>query len=261
MVVGSGDTDKTPQFSELWSSAFVMLNSFFLSVWNNPIHQRVQTLGSLHCGEHKLSQRTPLGSILLPFKGKLTGLVCEVRQGRSSWRLAAQQQPLRSSQITSGCKLHRSAPQQPASLSTHSRQGLKIGLHHACTVLVGMSSPVAPALAGASCSQWSSDESQMKLNQRVCGAPAEVKSGNLKYSSKEETAQLRVFFPPSLSDTLHQTWYRASLHERPKYNSESQWNTNSQNLIKQLERTDFRFTDFHEVSIKYLTACRDSCRW
>lgn len=46
-------------------------------------------------------------------------------------------------------------------------------------------------------------------------------------------------------------WYRASLLERPKYNSESQWNTISQNLIKQLYGTDISFTDFYEGAVKY----------
>lgn len=129
-----------------------MLNSFFLSAWNNPIHG---------C-RHK-------SSILLPSKDELTGLV---------GRFAAQQQQLRSSQITCGCKRHRPAPQQPASLSTEAQQVCKRGLHPACTVLLGMRSPVElRALL-------------MRKKKRVCGAPPEVKSGNLKY-----TAQLYLFFP------------------------------------------------------------------
>lgn len=98
-----------------------MLNSFSLSVWNNPIHPRVQTLGSrftVHNGEQKLPKRAPLGASPCHLKTRRSrgdGPVREARQGKSSWRRAAQQPPLRRRQITSGCKQHRPAPQQPAS--------------------------------------------------------------------------------------------------------------------------------------------------
>lgn len=41
----------------------------------------------------------------------------------------------------------------------------------------------------------------MRKSKRHCGTPAEGKSGNLKYSSGEEAAQLFSFIPPP-SDTL-----------------------------------------------------------
>lgn len=124
--------------------------------------------------------------------------VCEVRQGKSSWRCAAQQQPLGRSQITSGCKQHRPAPRQPASLSTEGQQKVWTrGLHHPSTVLDGMRSLVAVALvvASRSRSQWIADESQMRKSKRDFGTPAEGKSGNLKYGSTEEAAQLFLFIP------------------------------------------------------------------
>lgn len=109
-----------------------MLNSFSLSVWNNPIHPRVQTLGrrfTVHNGEQKLPKRAPLGPFSMPFKDKAKrgdGPVREARRGESSWRRAAQQPPLRRRQITSACKQHRPAPQQPASqlINAGSTEGL-----------------------------------------------------------------------------------------------------------------------------------------
>lgn len=145
-------------FNVIQPNLFLFQNSCFLAVWNNQIHPPVQTLGrvytvkiSLHIEDFTVSRNcqkqllwpshyhvkhtafmTISVSLCFLFYVRSEGqfsvletdwtagalLIHEVRQGNSSWRAAAQQQPLRNSQITSGCKQHWPALQEQDSLSS-----------------------------------------------------------------------------------------------------------------------------------------------
>ncbi len=122
---------------------------------------------------------------------ELWGLIHEVRQGNSSWRAAAQQQPLRSSQITSGCKQHWPVPQQQGSLST-------VGQHEVCTrgpphlstVLDWMRSRAGVVLAERLCSyslivDLRSEPDEENQTNTTAESRWQCKSGNLKCSGME----------------------------------------------------------------------------